>query len=218
MQKQREIGIDIPSDGEQSKPDYSTYIEHTSPASRGRRRRRWTSHATGLSSPTTPRATGRAAARRRSAGRPQRTDRLARLRGGTARHRQPQGRSGRRRGFHGSVSPGRRRASCATRHLLQERRGVPERPRRRAQGEYEAIADAGFILQLDCPDLGSGWNNSFRDLTLPQFKKRVDMHLEVLDEATKNIAPERMRLHLLLGQLQRPAQHDVPLAEIIDRS
>ena len=81
--------------------------------------------------------------------------------------------------------------------------------------EYKAITDAGFILQLDCPDLGSGWNNQFRDLTLEEFRKVVDMHLEVLDAATEGIAPDRMRLHLCWGNYEGPHNHDIPLREII---
>jgi 5-methyltetrahydropteroyltriglutamate--homocysteine methyltransferase len=81
--------------------------------------------------------------------------------------------------------------------------------------EYRAITDAGFILQLDCPDLGSGWNNQFRDLTLEQFRKVVDMHLEVLDAATEGIPPDRMRLHLCWGNYEGPHNHDIPLSEII---
>ena len=81
--------------------------------------------------------------------------------------------------------------------------------------EYKAITDAGFILQLDCPDLGSGWNNQFRDLSLEQFRKVVDMHLEVLDAATEGIPPDRMRLHLCWGNYEGPHNHDIPLREII---
>jgi 5-methyltetrahydropteroyltriglutamate--homocysteine methyltransferase len=82
--------------------------------------------------------------------------------------------------------------------------------------EYKAIADAGFVLQLDCPDLGSGWNNQFSNLTLEEFRKVVDMHLEVLDAATGGIPPEQMRLHLCWGNYEGPHNHDIPLREIIE--
>jgi 5-methyltetrahydropteroyltriglutamate--homocysteine methyltransferase len=82
--------------------------------------------------------------------------------------------------------------------------------------EYRAITDAGFILQLDCPDLGSGWNNQFSSLTLEEFRKVVDMHLEVLDAATEGIEPDRMRIHLCWGNYEGPHNHDIPLHEIIE--
>ena len=82
--------------------------------------------------------------------------------------------------------------------------------------EYEAIANAGFVLQLDCPDLGSGWNGQFNQLTLDQFKQVVDMHLEVLDDAIRNIPPEQVRLHLCWGNYEGPHTHDIPLREIIE--
>jgi 5-methyltetrahydropteroyltriglutamate--homocysteine methyltransferase len=82
--------------------------------------------------------------------------------------------------------------------------------------EYRAITDAGFILQLDCPDLGSGWNGQFRNLTLDEFRKVVAMHLEVLDAAIADIPPEQVRLHLCWGNYEGPHNHDIPLREIIE--
>jgi 5-methyltetrahydropteroyltriglutamate--homocysteine methyltransferase len=82
--------------------------------------------------------------------------------------------------------------------------------------EYKAITDAGFTLQLDCPDLGSGWNGQFRSLTLAEFRKVVDLHLDVLNTATRGIPAERMRLHLCWGNYEGPHHHDIPLREIIE--
>jgi len=81
--------------------------------------------------------------------------------------------------------------------------------------EYTAIAKAGFVLQVDCPDLGSGWNSQFPDLTLAQFRKMVELHLEVLDEATRDVPPEQLRLHLCWGNYNGPHTEDIPLREII---
>ena len=80
--------------------------------------------------------------------------------------------------------------------------------------EYEAITNAGLILQIDSPDLASAWNQ-LSELTLPEFQKRVEEHVEVLNEATKNIDPERMRLHVCWGNISAPHNHDIPLKEII---
>jgi 5-methyltetrahydropteroyltriglutamate--homocysteine methyltransferase len=84
------------------------------------------------------------------------------------------------------------------------------------KAEYEAIYAAGFILQLDCPDLAMARHNRFPDLSLPDFRKIVALHLEVLDEATRAIPPDRMRLHLCWGNYEGPHHHDVPLRDIID--
>ena len=81
--------------------------------------------------------------------------------------------------------------------------------------EYTAIAKAGFILQVDCPDLGSGWNSQFPDLTLSQFIEKVELHLAVLDEALRDVPPEQIRLHLCWGNYNGPHTQDIPLKEII---
>ena len=82
--------------------------------------------------------------------------------------------------------------------------------------EYEAIHAAGFVLQLDCPDLAMSRHNRFPDLSLQDFRKIVALHVEVLNEATKAIPPDRMRLHLCWGNYEGPHHRDVPLADIID--
>jgi len=82
--------------------------------------------------------------------------------------------------------------------------------------EYEAIHAAGFVLQLDCPDLAMSRHNRFPDLSLPEFRKIVGLHVEVLNEATRAIPPDRMRLHLCWGNYEGPHHLDVPLRDIID--
>jgi 5-methyltetrahydropteroyltriglutamate--homocysteine methyltransferase len=82
--------------------------------------------------------------------------------------------------------------------------------------EYEAIHAAGFVLQLDCPDLAMSRHNRFPDLSLQDFRKIVALHVEALNEATKAIPPDRMRLHLCWGNYEGPHHKDVPLADIID--
>ena len=82
--------------------------------------------------------------------------------------------------------------------------------------EYETIANAGLVLQIDCPDLGMGRHIQYADLDLAEFRKRIGLHLAALNHATRNIAPEQMRLHLCWGNYEGPHHHDVPLADIID--
>lgn len=82
--------------------------------------------------------------------------------------------------------------------------------------EYRAIADAGFVLQLDCPDLASGRTSHFADRPLEEFRKVAALHVEVLNWATRDIAPEKVRLHLCWGNYPGPHTRDVPLKDIID--
>jgi 5-methyltetrahydropteroyltriglutamate--homocysteine methyltransferase len=82
--------------------------------------------------------------------------------------------------------------------------------------EYEAIVRAGFVLQVDCPDLALGRHTQFAHLTLPEFRRVAAMHVEVLDHAVAGIAPDRMRMHLCWASTGGPHHRDVPLRDIVD--
>jgi 5-methyltetrahydropteroyltriglutamate--homocysteine methyltransferase len=82
--------------------------------------------------------------------------------------------------------------------------------------EYEAVAQAGFTLQIDCPDLGMGRHIQYADLDLQEFRKRIRGHIEALNHATRNIPVEQLRMHLCWGNYEGPHHCDVPLADIID--
>jgi 5-methyltetrahydropteroyltriglutamate--homocysteine methyltransferase len=82
--------------------------------------------------------------------------------------------------------------------------------------EYETIAKAGFVLQIDCPDLGMGRHIQYANLSLAEFRKRAHQHIEALNSAVANIPPEQMRLHLCWGNYEGPHHYDVALADIID--
>jgi 5-methyltetrahydropteroyltriglutamate--homocysteine methyltransferase len=82
--------------------------------------------------------------------------------------------------------------------------------------EYEAIAQAGIILQIDCPDLAMGRHIQYADLSLAEFRRKAQLNVEVLNHATANIPPERMRMHLCWGNYEGPHHCDVPLADIVD--
>jgi 5-methyltetrahydropteroyltriglutamate--homocysteine methyltransferase len=82
--------------------------------------------------------------------------------------------------------------------------------------EYETIANAGMILQLDCPDLAMGRHVQFADLSLKEFRERMRLHIEALNHAVRNIPAERLRLHMCWGNYPGPHHCDVPFADIID--
>jgi 5-methyltetrahydropteroyltriglutamate--homocysteine methyltransferase len=82
--------------------------------------------------------------------------------------------------------------------------------------EYETVTRSGLVLQLDCPDLGMGRHIQYAALDLAEFRKRIGLHIAALNHATRNIAPEQMRLHLCWGNYEGPHHYDVPLRDIID--
>lgn len=81
--------------------------------------------------------------------------------------------------------------------------------------EYEAIFHAGFILQLDCPDLAMAHHTGFQDLSEADFLKRARHHVSVLNHAVRNIPAEKMRLHICWGNYEGPHDHDIPLAKVV---
>lgn len=81
--------------------------------------------------------------------------------------------------------------------------------------EYEEIVAAGFTLQLDAPDLAMGRHVGFADPDLPSFLRRVELHVAALDRAVAGISPERLRLHVCWGNYEGPHDHDVALRELL---
>ena len=82
--------------------------------------------------------------------------------------------------------------------------------------EYEAIAESGLDLQIDCPDLAMGRHVQYAALDLTDFRRRIALHIEALNHALANIPAERLRMHLCWGNYPGPHHCDVPLADIID--
>jgi 5-methyltetrahydropteroyltriglutamate--homocysteine methyltransferase len=77
--------------------------------------------------------------------------------------------------------------------------------------EYEAIVSAGFLVQIDAPDLGMGRHTMYRDRTLEEFLRRAAQHIEILNHALRNIPPDRVRMHVCWGNYEGPHHHDAPL-------
>ena len=82
--------------------------------------------------------------------------------------------------------------------------------------EYEAIVAAGFVLQVDCPDLAMSRHVHYKELSLADFRKTIELHIEALNHALVNVPADRVRVHLCWGNYEGPHNHDVPLREIID--
>ena len=82
--------------------------------------------------------------------------------------------------------------------------------------EYETVAGAGLILQVDCPDLAMGRHIQHADLSLDEFRKSARLHVEALNHALSNIPAAQIRMHLCWGNYEGPHHYDVPMADIID--
>jgi 5-methyltetrahydropteroyltriglutamate--homocysteine methyltransferase len=81
--------------------------------------------------------------------------------------------------------------------------------------EYEAIAESGHQLQLDCPDLAMSRHTAYQDQTEAEFLKTAEANVEALNAATADIAPEKMRMHVCWGNYEGPHDHDIPLERVI---
>jgi len=81
---------------------------------------------------------------------------------------------------------------------------------------YDAIVGAGFLLQLDCPDLALSRHTVFARLSLAEFRAVIARHVEALNHATRDLPPDRMRMHICWGSTMAPHHTDVPLRDIVD--
>jgi 5-methyltetrahydropteroyltriglutamate--homocysteine methyltransferase len=82
--------------------------------------------------------------------------------------------------------------------------------------EYQAIIEAGFVLQLDCPDLAMSRDRSYWHLSMEEFLRIVALHVEALNYALDGLPTEQVRLHVCWGRPERPRNTDIPLRAIID--
>ena len=78
------------------------------------------------------------------------------------------------------------------------------------------MARAGFVLQIDCPDLAMGRHIQYAALSTEEFRKAARLHIEALNHALANVPPDQARVHLCWGNYEGPHHYDVPLADIID--
>ena len=218
VQRQMETGIDVVGDGEVSKPSYSTYVkdrlngfegESVMPMRHIRDEQLFPGYVTpgaqnraGIKFPA---CSGPISVRDREAVKRD----VANLRAALSGH-QPED------VFMTAVSPGQIARFMANAYYPSHEAYVYALADA-MKYEYQTIVDAGFVLQLDCPDLASGRGNSeFADLSLKDWRKVAFMHVDALNQATAGLPQEQLRLHLCWGNYEGPHIHDVPLKDIID--
>jgi 5-methyltetrahydropteroyltriglutamate--homocysteine methyltransferase len=86
---------------------------------------------------------------------------------------------------------------------------------RAMQPEYEAIVEAGFDVQLDCPDLALSRHLGYASDTDAEWTRKCEMAIDALNGATQNIPPERMRMHICWGNYEGPHHHDIALERVL---
>ncbi|PLK22473.1 epoxyalkane--coenzyme M transferase [Porphyrobacter sp. TH134] len=81
--------------------------------------------------------------------------------------------------------------------------------------EYEAIAAAGLLLQLDSPDLGLGRHMMYKDRSDEEYLRLIGGHVEALNHALRNVPAERVRMHVCWGNYEGPHCCDVEMGVIL---
>jgi 5-methyltetrahydropteroyltriglutamate--homocysteine methyltransferase len=81
--------------------------------------------------------------------------------------------------------------------------------------EYERILEAGFILQVDCPDLAMGRHSRFHGLSDSEFLRHAEIQLDALNWALDGLPAERIRMHMCWGNYEGPHTHDIPLSMVL---
>jgi len=212
VKKQVAAGVDVVNDGEQGKVGYSTYVRHRLTGFGGSSavpaRADWADfpEATarqGRSTVSRPSCTGPVDWRDRAAGQKDIANLQAALVGVPVTE-----------AFMTAASPG------VIAHFLRNeyypgREAYLARLTDVMKEEYDAIAKAGFVLQVDCPDLAMGRHLAFPDLSTSEFLKIAEANVEALNHALRDIPPERLRLHLCWGNYEGPHHRDIPLKDIL---
>src|SRR5713226_9654325 len=81
--------------------------------------------------------------------------------------------------------------------------------------EYKAIVDAGFLLQIDDPDLPDGWQ-MYPDMSVREYRRYATLRVDAINHALRGIPREKVRLHVCWGSFHGPHRNDIPLGDIID--
>jgi 5-methyltetrahydropteroyltriglutamate--homocysteine methyltransferase len=215
VKRQAQIGIDIINDGEMSKPGYSTYVADRLSGFAGHEpakpRLDTRDHPNFLAA--YERMTGANVARRAVCVGPVAVrDRtplehdLANLKDALAQVQVVEG-------FMTAASPGLVPVFQTNRHYPSHEAYV-EAIAAAMQDEYEAIVNAGFVLQLDCPDLAMARHTSFQELGEAEFLKRAAFHVDVLNNALRNVPADRARIHICWGNYEGPHDHDIDFAKV----
>lgn len=219
VRHQHEIGIDVVSDGEMSKPSYATYVTERLTGFGGKSERPKLSdileHPNVASHYFNDPGVVRLNENRPACNGPVASRGLEDAEVDIANFKQALAGVGVTEAFMTAASPGVVSMFLGNTYYKTEEEFL-WKVAEAMKPEYEAIVRAGFLLQLDCPDLAMTRHREFADRPLEEFRSYVAQHIEVLNAATAGIPPDRLRVHLCWGNYPGPHHRDVPLEQIID--
>jgi 5-methyltetrahydropteroyltriglutamate--homocysteine methyltransferase len=213
--RQAEVGVDVVNDGEMSKPGYSTYVADRLSGFSGHEpakpRLDTRDHPNFMAA--YERMTGSNVARRAVCVGPIAVRDVAPLAEDLANLKAALAQVSVVEGFMTAASPGLVPVFQTNRYYPSHEAYV-EAIAAAMQPEYEAIVAAGFVLQLDCPDLAMAHHTSFQDLSEADFLKRAAFHVETLNHALRNVPAEMCRIHICWGNYEGPHDHDIAFAKV----
>ncbi|HEY5662506.1 MAG TPA: cobalamin-independent methionine synthase II family protein [Ilumatobacter sp.] len=218
VRRQVEAGISVVNDGEMSKPSYATYVQHRLSGFGGESVQSY--HFADLVD--YPRSAAMVA---ENPGRRKRSapacnapiavsdlqpaiDDMTRLTAAAHRHDAPAI-------FTSAASPGVVSLFFGNEHYPDHETyvfAIAEAMR----AEYEAIAAAGATVQVDCPDLAMGRHSAYAEMSDDEFRRTININIDALNHAVRNIPSEQLRMHLCWGNYPGPHHCDVSIATIAD--
>ena len=215
VRRQREVGVDIVSDGETSKISYATYVKDRYTGFSGDSDRNAPgdlklfpsflerlANEGGTPQYARPQCTGDVT----SKGQGELEKDIANLQAGMLAH-------GAARGFMNAASPGVISLFLQNKHY-KTREAYLAALADAMKAEYETIVAAGLNLQLDCPDLALSRHMLFGDLSDDEFLAIANMHVEALNHALRDIDPEHVRVHICWGNYEGPHVCDIEMDKV----
>jgi len=213
--RQKAAGIDVINDGEQGRTDYTVHVidrltgfEGQSDAPRGTGEPEFPELAAILSQFASP------FQHRPACSGPVAWKDFAAAEADIARSKAAMSKAGVEEPFMTSPSPGQIARYLKNNHYKTDEaylHALADVMRR----EYRAIVDAGFVLQLDCPDLAMSYG-LYPGISIADYRKIITVNVEALNHAVRDLPPERMRMHVCWGSTLGPHHNDVPLQDIAD--
>jgi 5-methyltetrahydropteroyltriglutamate--homocysteine methyltransferase len=214
--RQAAIGIDVVSDGEASKVSYATYIHERLTGFEGDQPRKPTLDLAEYPAfrERIGRVAGKQLFRRSSCVGPVQVHSRHQLRKDLANMREAIAKTRVAEAFMNAASPGLVTAFQPN-QFYPSHRAYVEAVANAMKDEYEAIVAAGFLLQVDCPDLAMARHTGFQELSETEFLKRAELHVDALNHALAQIPADSVRMHVCWGNYEGPHDHDIPLEKIV---